>query len=93
MLPAAVTIFCLAIVSISVTRSYRVSKMVQLLTFARLFRCLDVAKTRVAANDMTNSYLAGRLIGPTVVAKLLPFRISNPPPSKEGGEGDCARPM
>ena len=53
--------------------------------------CFAVAPTRAAANDMPNSYLAWRLLGPVGMAKLLDFRTSNPPPSTEGGEGDCGR--
>jgi len=35
-------------------------------------------------------YLATALIGP-VAAKLFGLGTSNLPPSKEGGQGDCAR--
>jgi len=36
-------------------------------------------------------YLAWCLIDPKAEAKLLVFRTSNLPPSKEGGQGDCGR--
>jgi hypothetical protein len=52
----------------------------------------DLGKPRDASNDMPNRcYLAWRLISLVAIVKLLSFRTSNLPASKEDGQGDCGR--
>jgi len=84
-------IVCIDIHRVAEPRKYKNCLVLEIRMISIGFGCFDVDKIRAASNDMTNSYLAGRLIGPAGVAKLLPFRTSNSPPSKEGGEGDCGR--
>jgi hypothetical protein len=82
-------IVCIAIHRVAEPHKYKICLVLEIRMISIAFGCFDVDKIRAASNDMTNSYLAGGLVGPAGVAKLLSFRTSNPPPSKEGGEGDC----
>jgi hypothetical protein len=84
-------IVCIDIHRVAEPRKDRNCSVLEISMVSIGYRYFDVDKIRAVSNDMTNSYLAGRLIGPAGVAKLLDFRTSNPPPSKEGGEGDCGR--